>query len=104
MSERIMTLVRSRPLRRPSLGRYPAAFVILLVVMLPSACLASTTGGEADSASLRTLIQAREMYALAHRNGVSSSGPALGLKQKELIDHLQRLSEHNPTAASIRRL
>src|SRR5437899_8345806 len=90
--------------RHLTLGRCTAICAYLWSLSLSSVSIASTAGGEADSASLRTLIQAREMYALAHRSGARAPGPGVGLKQKELIDHLQRLSDRNPTSASIRRL
>src|SRR5437867_5655098 len=90
--------------RRLTVRRCTVVFASFFGVCLSSRSLASTMGGEAESANLRTLIQAREIYALSHHTGGNSPGPALGPKQRALIDHLQRLSEHNPTAASIRRL
>src|SRR5258708_1278759 len=65
---------------------------------------ASTIGGESDAASLRTLIQAREMYALVHRGGPHSSDPNLPRRRDELVNHLQRLADSNPSPSSIRRL
>src|ERR1051325_3094769 len=81
------------------------AFVLSCGLFAPVRCEgASTVGGESDAARLRTLIQAREMYALVHRGTSRGTDPNLSQRRDELVNHLQRLVDANPSPPSIRRL